>query len=247
MRSTSLPIKYLLIDIDNCLVRYDDNYVPYVTDVIVDAVLQLDEKARRVFNGDRDLVRKLADEFYLKYGQSVLGFAEEYHFPISDLCDLYHDQLDPDKCVNPNDNDMARLRRFKEWILGSVRMGRIENYVAFTQSTKSWAEKILFDKCELYGIFNNQNIITSEQYDHAFKHRDRRPYDVAMARMQATPDECVIIDDSKSVLRFAFNTIGMKTCLITHGNKIAEQDRGYLSGSADHIGNAPIALTALVR
>lgn len=241
------PAKYVLIDIDNCLVKYDDNYVPYVTGVIIDTVLQLDDETRRMFKGDRALVERLANDYYLKYGQSILGFAKEHDFSIADLNTHYHNRLNPDQCVNPTVDDKARLDRFKDWIRGAVRMGRIENYVAFTQSTRPWAEKILFDKCELYSIFNDQNIITSEQYDHAFKHCDRRPYDVAMARMNATPEECVIIDDSKSVLRFAFNALGMKTCLISHGNKIGEQDQGYITGAADHIGNAPLVLTALTR
>ncbi len=248
MRSTNHPIKYLFIDVDNCLVPYEDNYVPYVTDIIVEAVLELDENARRLFKGDRDLVRRLADEFYLKYGQSVLGFSTEHNFPISKLCNLYHEKLDPDKCVNPSRNDKDHLYDFKKWLSRAKQQQEITDYVAFTQSTGVWARKILFDKCSLQSAFNSQNIISAEIYGHGFKHRDRAPYEIAMQRMGVhSPEECLVIDDSRSVLRFAFEKMGMRTCLISHGQPVAEEHKPYLSAIANNIADVPRRVVELSR
>ena len=143
MSSPSTPIRFLAIDIDNCLVRYDDNYVPYVTDVIIDAVLQLDEKDRQVFKGDRALVKDLADQYFLKYGQSILGFGLEHHMSVRHLSQAYHEQLDPDAFVNPSSEQMDNLRIFADWLKAVTTDNQIEDYVAFTQSTSTWATKIL--------------------------------------------------------------------------------------------------------
>jgi FMN phosphatase YigB (HAD superfamily) len=242
------PVRYLAIDIDHCLVRYDDNYVPYVTDAIIDTVLQLDTETRNVFKGDRDLVEQLANQYYTQYGQSILGFAFEHHMNVGEMSERYHAQLDPTKFINPTEEQFNQLNQFTSWLLKAERDGTIDGYVALTQSTSSWAKKVLHETLGLRKIFNDQNIISSDKYGYGFKHNDVRPYSAVMCALNSDDKrEILVIDDSRSVLRYAFQERGMQTCLISHGAAVGDEHRSYLSIVANNIGEVPRLVAELSR
>jgi FMN phosphatase YigB (HAD superfamily) len=240
MSSEPTPIDYLAIDIDNCLVPYDAHYVQYITDAIIDTVLEVDSETRNQFNGDRDLVVRLANDYYHEYGQSILGFAIQNHMSVPELSRRYHTKLDPKEIINPTQEQLDQLKFFTSWVVQAKREGIIQDYVALTQSTVDWARKVLYGALGLKDTFNERSIVSSDRYSYGFKHNDVRPYSEIMIAMNVHhKDRILVIDDSRSVLRFAFEKMGMQTCLISHGAHIEDEHKPYLSAIANNISDVP--------
>lgn len=245
--STALPVpvRYLAIDVDNCLVPYETNYVSYVTNAIIDTVLELDARERNLFQGNRDTVAQLAQQYFETYGQSILGFALEHHLSVAEM-NLYHDRLDPKEFINPTQEHMDQLRSFADWLVKARAENKIDGYMAFTQSTLPYAKRVLQDLLGLKQVFSDQLILSSDKFGNRFKIRDAQPYaDFKLAMNIVDNRSALVIDDSKSVLRCAFETAKMQTCLVSHGAPVEENHMPYIGAVAQNIAEVPSIVTRL--
>jgi beta-phosphoglucomutase-like phosphatase (HAD superfamily) len=244
-------INNLFIDMDNSLVPYDSDpdhhWIDYVTGTIIQTAMDLDiSKKLNTFRGNRALAERIAQDSFKQHGQSIIGLALQMGIDASILSEAYHERLNPKKYINPNEEHTTNLKSFTDWLLRSEI-----NYVLFTQASRTNAERVI-EHLGLTDIFNQENMVTSTDFPNNFKHNSEDPYRVAFNRLVngAHPANTMIIDDSRSVLKKAFE-VGtdywgqqITTCQIDHGN-IDPNPAAYIKHSVRNIGEVPALVNHL--
>ena len=128
--------------------------------------------------------------------------------------------------LNPDFIPTEHARRLKtEFSMAAI--GDKADRALMSYATREWVLKAL-DKIKAPHVFDDDKIVTAEDFDYQPKADSDLPFNVTLARLNATPEQATIFEDSKGALKRAA-ALGFEGRRYIHNHSPFETLPAYLT------------------
>ncbi len=183
------PFRFILFDLDDTLYPRSAGLMRWIHQ-------RMDEWIIAHLGIEQQEAPALRQRLYREYGTSMSGLLAEYHIDADDFLHYVHD-FDPGALLQPNPALFQAIER--------IPLRR----VIFTNGTQAHARRVL-DALGLTPLF--ERIIDVVDVGYVSKPAPQA-YQRALALLQATPETCILVEDSVRNLIPA-KSMGMATILV---------------------------------
>lgn len=167
-----------------------------------------------------------------RYNLSAYRLITEFGLNRIELFTRYNDLLNPD-LLPPI--DVPRLTSTFNTAAEDASCRAILSY-----ATGRWVRTVL-DHYDLRGQFDEQHIVTAEDFEYLTKSESELPIRSALTRLGALPDRSRIYEDSKGALRMAHH-IGIAERIFIHGGEPLGPQPEYITAQYATLAEARLVL-----